>query len=106
MKVHVKSFLAKRGVRPPEEETLEQNRTTLSDAGYTVKDPSRNRKEKFAAYGQFAKDKNPHKFYAPPGYEDVALQRQQDEADERQGAQNERDAYERAKRDAAKLKEE
>lgn len=106
MKVHVKSFLAKRGVRPPEEETLEQNRTTLSDAGYTVKDPSRNRKEKFAAYGQFAKDKNPHKFYAPPGYEDVALQRQQDEADERQGAQNERDAYEQAKRDAAKLKEE
>ncbi|SMN22498.1 similar to Saccharomyces cerevisiae YGR009C SEC9 t-SNARE protein important for fusion of secretory vesicles with the plasma membrane [Maudiozyma saulgeensis] len=106
MKVHVKSFLAKRGVRPPEEETLEQNRTTLSNAGFTVKDPSRNRKEKFSAYGQFARDKNPHKFYAPPGYEDVALQQQQKEKDARQQAQDERDANEQAKRDAAKLKEE
>lgn len=105
MKVHVKSFLAKRGVRPPEEETLEQNRVTLSDAGYTVKDPSRNKKEKFAAYGQFAKDKNPHKFFAPPGYEDVAIEQQQKEADQRQRAQDERDAHEIAKKEAQLEKE-
>ena len=105
MKVHVKSFLAKRGVRPPEEETLEQNRATLSNAGYTVKDPSRKKKEKFAAYGQFAKDKNPHKFFAPPGYEDVAIAQQQQEADDRQRAQDERDSHELAKKEA-QLKEE
>ena len=105
MKVHVKSFLAKRGIRPPEEETLEQNRVTLSDAGYTVKDPSRKKKEKFAAYGQFAKDKNPHKFFAPPGYEDVAIAQQQKEEDDRQRAQDERDLHEMAKKEA-QLKEE
>lgn len=72
MKGHVKSFLAKRGIKPPEEDTVEQNRTNLSDSGYTVKDPSRKRQEKFSAYGQLARDKNPHKFYAPPGYESYA----------------------------------
>lgn len=106
MKVHVKSFLAKRGIRPPEEDTLEQNRINLSDEGYTVKDPTRNRKEKFAAYGQFAKDKNPHKFFAPPGYEDFAIQKQQDQADAVQRAQDERDAHELEKKEAAEKKKE
>lgn len=106
MKVHVKSFLAKRGIRPPEEDTLEQNRINLSDEGYTVKDPTRNRKEKFAAYGQFAKDKNPHKFFAPPGYEDFAIQKQQEEADAVQRAQDERDAHELEKKEAAEKKKE
>ncbi|QLL32956.1 hypothetical protein HG536_0D04780 [Torulaspora globosa] len=56
-------------IKPPEEETPEQNRDTLMELGISTKNPNRKRKEKFAAYGQFARDREQDTVYAPPGYE-------------------------------------
>lgn len=56
-------------LKPPEEETVEQNRETLNELGYTTKNTNRKRKAKFSAYGNFVRDKNQDKVYAPPGYE-------------------------------------
>lgn len=56
-------------IKPPEEETAEQNRDTLMELGISTKNPNRKRKEKFAAYGKFARDQEQDKVYAPPGYE-------------------------------------
>lgn len=56
-------------IKPPEEETPEQNRDTLMELGISTKNPQKKRKEKFTAYGNFARDKAEDKVYAPPGYE-------------------------------------
>ena len=67
-------------IKPPEEATPEQNKDTLMELGISVKNPSKKRKEKFAAYGKFANDKAEDKVYAPPGYEQYA--RPQDELED------------------------
>lgn len=59
-------------IKPPEEETPEQNRDTLMELGITTKNKLKHKKEKFAAYGMFAKDKGEDKVFAPPGYEQYA----------------------------------
>lgn len=64
-------------IKPPPEDTLDQNRENLSTEGITVKNPNSVRKEKFASYGQFARDKATDKFYSPPGYENYAKPQQQ-----------------------------
>ncbi|KAM3159882.1 Protein transport protein SEC9 [Lachancea thermotolerans] len=56
-------------IKPPEEDTPEVNRDNLIEQGIPTKNVNRTKKEKFAAYGKFAKDKAEDKFYAPPGYE-------------------------------------
>lgn len=56
-------------IKPPEEATPEVNRDDLMELGIPTKNPNRTKKEKFAAYGRFAKDKADDKVYAPPGYE-------------------------------------
>ena len=48
-------------IKPPEEETPEQNRDTLMELGITTKNKLKHKKEKFAAYGMFAKDKGEDK---------------------------------------------
>lgn len=63
-------------IKPPEEDTVEQNRENLTELGITVKNSNR-KKEKFAAYGKFAKDRMNDRFYAPPGYEDYASQQKE-----------------------------
>lgn len=55
-------------IKPPEEDTVEANRDQLNELGVTVKNPNKSKREKFAAYGRFAKDKASDKVYAPPGY--------------------------------------
>lgn len=64
-------------IKPPPEDTMEQNRENLSTEGITVKNPNRVRQQKFAAYGQFAREKATDKFYSPPGYENYANPQQQ-----------------------------
>lgn len=59
-------------IKPPPEDTPEQNREMLGNLGVTVKNPNKQRTEKFAAYGQFARDRGADKFYAPEGYEQYA----------------------------------
>ncbi|CUS21161.1 LAQU0S02e07338g1_1 [Lachancea quebecensis] len=56
-------------IKPPEEDTPEINRDNLIEQGIPTKNVNKKKKEKFAAYGKFAKDKAEDKFYAPPGYE-------------------------------------
>ncbi|QLQ79836.1 hypothetical protein HG537_0C04850 [Torulaspora globosa] len=56
-------------IKPPEEDTPEQNRDTLMELGISTKNPNRKKKEKFAAYGQFARDREQDTVYAPAGYE-------------------------------------
>ncbi|CCD26225.1 uncharacterized protein NDAI_0H00510 [Naumovozyma dairenensis CBS 421] len=56
-------------LKPPPEDTKEQNRENLSELGYTVKNPNKKKHDKFSAYGNFARDRNQQKIYAPPGYE-------------------------------------
>ncbi|CCF58958.1 hypothetical protein KAFR_0F03620 [Kazachstania africana CBS 2517] len=56
-------------VGPPKPVTAEQNREELLERGISVKNPNRTRKTKFAAYGQFARDKGQDRYYAPEGYE-------------------------------------
>ncbi|KAG0657478.1 Meiosis-specific subunit of the t-SNARE complex [Monosporozyma unispora] len=69
-------------IKPPPEDTIDQNRENLSIEGITVKNPNAVRKQKFAAYGQFAREKATDKFYAPPGYEDYANPQQSAPEDE------------------------
>ncbi|SCV02593.1 LAME_0H03136g1_1 [Lachancea meyersii CBS 8951] len=59
-------------MKPPEEDTAEMNREKLIELGIPTKNVNRTKKEKFAAYGHFAKDKAEDRFYAPPGYENHA----------------------------------
>ncbi|SCU89279.1 LAFA_0E17040g1_1 [Lachancea sp. 'fantastica'] len=59
-------------IKPPEEDTPEMNREQLNELGIPTKNVRRTKKEKFAAYGHFAKDKAEDRFYAPPGYENSA----------------------------------
>lgn len=66
-------------IKPPEEDTVEQNRETLNELGITTKNPQKKKKEKFAAYGNFARDKAEDRVYAPPGYENYG--KSQDEED-------------------------
>lgn len=66
-------------IKPPEEDTVEQNRETLNELGITTKNPNKKKKEKFAAYGNFARDKAEDRVYAPPGYENYG--KSQDEED-------------------------
>lgn len=42
------------------------------ELGITTKNPNKKRRDKFAAYGQYARDKSKNKVYAPPGYEPYA----------------------------------
>ncbi|SCV04147.1 LAMI_0H13784g1_1 [Lachancea mirantina] len=60
-------------IKPPEEDTAEVNRETLNELGIPVKNPNKKKKEKFAAYGAFAKDQSKDKFFAPPGYEKFGM---------------------------------
>lgn len=66
-------------IKPPEEETPEQNRETLMELGIATKNPNRKRREKFAAYGKFARDQEQDRVFAPPGYENYG--KPQDEED-------------------------
>lgn len=66
-------------IKPPEDDTPEQNRDTLMELGITTKNSTRKKREKFAAYGKFAKDKGQDKVFAPAGYEEYATP--QDEED-------------------------
>lgn len=59
-------------IKPPEEDTVEQNRENLTNIGITVKNPKSKKTQKFAAYGQMARERAADKFYAPPGYEEYA----------------------------------
>ncbi|CCD24691.1 Sec9p NDAI_0D03770 [Naumovozyma dairenensis CBS 421] len=59
-------------LKPPEEETPDQNRETLQELGISTKNIHKKQKNRFAAYGQFAKDRIGDKFFAPPGYEQYA----------------------------------
>ncbi|CCK70119.1 Sec9p KNAG_0D03730 [Huiozyma naganishii CBS 8797] len=59
-------------LKPPPEDTPEMNREILMTKGITVKGTQKRKKEKFAAYGQFAKDKASDTFYSPEGYEQYA----------------------------------
>ena len=59
-------------IKPPPEDTVDQNRENLSLEGITVKNPKAVKREKFAAYGQFARERANDKIYAPPGYEAYA----------------------------------
>ncbi|KAK5962970.1 Sec9p PWA37_005426 [Arxiozyma heterogenica] len=59
-------------IKPPPEDTVEQNRENLSLEGITVKNSKAVKREKFAAYGQFARERASDKIYAPPGYEAYA----------------------------------
>lgn len=65
-------------IKPPPEATPEENREMLGDLGITVKNPDKKHREKFAAYGQFARDRGVDKFYAPEGYEQYARPPQPD----------------------------
>lgn len=65
-------------IKPPEEDTPEQNREYLNEMGIATKGDSKRRPQKFSAYGKYANDKAKSKFYAPPGYEQYA--RPQEEA--------------------------
>ncbi|SCU98238.1 LADA_0H11540g1_1 [Lachancea dasiensis] len=56
-------------IKPPEEDTPEMNREKLNELGIPTKNVSRVRKEKFSAYGHFAKDHAEDRYYAPPGYD-------------------------------------
>ncbi|SCV00079.1 LANO_0F05094g1_1 [Lachancea nothofagi CBS 11611] len=56
-------------IKPPEEDTPEMNRDQLNELGIPTKNVRRSKKEKFSAYGRFAKDNANDRFYAPPGYE-------------------------------------
>ncbi|CCH60225.1 hypothetical protein TBLA_0C04250 [Henningerozyma blattae CBS 6284] len=58
-------------VKPPEEDTIEQNRSNLQELGISTKHQARNT-SKFAAYRQYALDHQHDKFYAPEGYEQYA----------------------------------
>lgn len=59
-------------IKPPEEATPEQNRETLNEMGISTKNPTKKRRERFAAYGRLAKDMSQDKVYAPEGYENYA----------------------------------
>ncbi|CDH08408.1 related to Protein transport protein SEC9 [Zygosaccharomyces bailii ISA1307] len=59
-------------IKPPEEEPSSKNREELMELGIPTKNPNKKRRDKFAAYGKFAKDKAKLKVYAPPGYESYA----------------------------------
>ncbi|EDO18469.1 hypothetical protein Kpol_1032p63 [Vanderwaltozyma polyspora DSM 70294] len=58
--------------RPPPEDTKEKNRDNLMELGIATKNPNRKKKELFTAYGQYARDREFDKFYAPEGYEQYA----------------------------------
>lgn len=59
-------------IKPPEEQTVDKNREELMTLGITTKNPNKKKRDKFAAYGQYARDKSKDKVYAPPGYEPYA----------------------------------
>lgn len=59
-------------MKPPEEDSHAKNREQLMELGITTKNPNKKRRDKFAAYGQYARDKAKDKVYAPPGYEQYA----------------------------------
>ncbi|GCE99823.1 protein transport protein S9 plasma membrane t-SNARE [Zygosaccharomyces mellis] len=59
-------------IKPPEEESHSKNREELMELGITTKNPNKKKRDKFAAYGQYARDKSKNKVYAPPGYESYA----------------------------------
>lgn len=67
----LKKFLNKK-FQPPSEETIEENRYNLNELGIATKSTKKKR-EKFAAYGAYARDKRQDKVYAPAGYEEYAL---------------------------------
>ncbi|CCE65311.1 hypothetical protein TPHA_0K01780 [Tetrapisispora phaffii CBS 4417] len=70
-------------LKPPEDDTPEQNRINLQDIGVSVKNPNKKKHNKFAAYGKFAEDKKKNsKIYAPPGYEQYANPQQEDDVDD------------------------
>lgn len=58
-------------IKPPEEATPDENRMNLQELGITTKQ-HKNKRDKFSAYGKFARDKTNDKFYAPEGYEQYA----------------------------------
>lgn len=66
-------------IKPPEEDTLEQNRETLNEMGISTRNPSKKKREKFAAYGRFAKDKAQDRVYAPEGYENFTKPQEEDD---------------------------
>lgn len=48
------------------------------ELGITTKNPNKKKRDKFAAYGQYARDKSKNKVYAPPGYEPYATGESED----------------------------
>ncbi|KAL3231154.1 Protein transport protein SEC9 [Nakaseomyces bracarensis] len=66
-------------IKPPKEATPEENREKLMELGITTKSTTRQPQNKFAAYGQFAKDRATSKIYAPPGYEDFARPKEEED---------------------------
>lgn len=73
-------------IKPPKEDTVEQNRENLMDIGIATKSTTKKPQSKFAAYGQFAKDRATSKIYAPPGYEDFA--RPPEELEKKEGEED------------------
>ncbi|KAH3901755.1 Sec9p SCDLUD_001531 [Saccharomycodes ludwigii] len=71
----LKKFLK---LKPPDEDVVSINREKLNELGVAIKNPNKKKREKFAAYGVFARDKGKEKIYAPPGYEQYALKLQQE----------------------------
>lgn len=68
-------------IKPPKEATPEENREKLMELGITTKSTTKQPQSKFAAYGQFAKDRATSKIYAPPGYEDFATPKEEGEGE-------------------------
>ena len=69
-------------IKPPEEDTPEQMKEDLNELGITIKNPNKKRMEKFAAYGQYARERVADKFYAPEGYEAYATPQKVEEPDD------------------------
>ncbi|CCH58679.1 hypothetical protein TBLA_0A08900 [Henningerozyma blattae CBS 6284] len=55
-------------MQPPKEDTYSENQFNLNELGISTKS-SKQKREKFAAYGAYARDHTQDKFYAPAGYE-------------------------------------
>lgn len=79
-------------IKPPPEDTVEQNRENLSLEGITVKNSKAVKREKFAAYGQFARERASDKIYAPPGYEAYAKPLQFGSKEDESGGNGDGDA--------------
>lgn len=69
-------------IKPPEEDTPEQMKEDLKELGIAIKNPNKKRTEKFAAYGQYARERAADKFYAPEGYEAYATPQRQEEPED------------------------